>query len=1040
MKMSGWENKFSRKIDEIRSLEVLQIQKSNRLRSANEAIFFVVNVTIVLVTFTAHVEIFDEPITPTIVFTCLTLINILQFRMTKFFSLGIMGASEVLVSISRIQAFLEYEDFVDTTKTMAVEGEEGADGGDAVRFVDYTAAWSASDKAVIALNKVNVVFERNQLHCIIGPVGSGKSAFLYSILSELCVVEGRVDIGLGSEIGYASQKPFITSGTLRENITLGKEIADKEFYDRVIKSVGLNIDVETLKNGDQTIIGDRGVNLSGGQRARIGLARMLYSRPNVILLDDVLSAVDVKVGKIIFYDAIVGIALKELKATILLVTHQHNFCSDPVVKSNTLLVEGKIVWKGSYDECAEKSEGKINAKLSDSESDVETSGAARTRTRTRTRSRNRSVGSGGELDAESIDVEFDENDDVNEEASLTTTKKNSCDDDNENSSSDAKAHKEDQESGVVKLSTLKAYMSSMGPWWATATVGVEMLAGQVFIVLSVYHLGEWADMPFEEQKERSNILKVWVYVIISIVLSFLRTYTTFYYFIKSAQNLHNSMTRTVLRAKVSFFDTNPVGRILNRFSADVGITDDQLPSTLYDFIMCGLMCLAAITTASIVLPSTLICIPFLFFYFRSLRKTYLKSSREIKRIESVTRSPIFIMLREALNGLPTIRSLSGASSVFLEKFSRLQDENTSAMFAFIASARWLGIRLDFISFVVLCFATVAAVVFHQHVDAVTIDPATLGLALSYLLQLAGLFQWAVRQSAETENFFVSVERIVQYTNLPLEDELKKALDDADELLNWPKGGIEFKDVSARYRTGLEQSLKGVNLSIKPGERVGIVGRTGSGKSTLLQCLFRILDEVDGSISIDGVDTRDLGLHRLRGSIGVIPQEPTLFNSTLRDNLDPFSHYSDSEIHSALECVQMSEAASAVGLSHMLTSGGGNFSVGQRQLLCLARAILRRCRVLVLDEPTANVDEVTDGRLQKAVKEVFGSSTIIAVAHRLETIIDYDRIVVMAEGRVVETGTAKELLGRKGGAFEGMVREVGGEGEKLLRRRAAGVSE
>jgi len=494
------------------------------------------------------------------------------------------------------------------------------------------------------------------------------------------------------------------------------------------------------------------------------------------------------------------------------------------------------------------------------------------------------------------------------------------------------------------------------------------------------------------------------------------------------------MTAAVLRAKIEFFDINPLGRILNRFSADIGIADDMLPMTFYDFFMTFFLVVGGVITAAAVLPFILVAFPFLAVYFLQLRKIFVTTSRELKRFEGLARSPIFSMMSESLSGIATIRA-NDTVDYFKSKFQQAHDAHSRAFFAFIMTSRWLGFRMDFIMFILLAVSSFSAVIFKEQ-GWFSIDASVLGLALTQLLQLAGVFQWMVRQSAEIVNNLVSVERVSGFCRVSAEPPL--FIEEDKNARDWPQeGNIDVHDLKVRYRASLPAALSNVSFQIKSGQRVGVVGRTGSGKSTLVQAIFRLLNAEEGNISIDGRDITSVGLNKLRTEISCIPQVPVLFSGcSLRENLDPFSKYEDAAVWHALRDVQMEEAVQDTpgGLNGIIAEGGSNWSCGQRQLLCLARAILRKSKILVLDEPTANVDSRTDVLLQRAVTKSFPNSTVIAVAHRLDTIIDYDMILVFGQGELLEFGTPAELISRQG-HFASMVKDTGEEMSKQLRQKA-----
>jgi ATP-binding cassette subfamily C (CFTR/MRP) protein 4 len=468
----------------------------------------------------------------------------------------------------------------------------------------------------------------------------------------------------------------------------------------------------------------------------------------------------------------------------------------------------------------------------------------------------------------------------------------------------------------------------------------------------------------------------------------------------------------------------------------VGITDDLLPPTLFDFFMLAFVVLGAIVTTVSTLPFVLVALPFLSWYFVSVRRVFVTSSRELKRLEGLARSPIFTMLSESLSGIATIRA-NNALSFFKAKFQHVHDAHTRAFFAFIASSRWVGFRMDSLVFLFLAIVSFLSVLFNTE-GWFNVDPAILGLSLSMLLQLAGLFQWCIRQSAEVVNQMVSVERVLAFGDLEPEAALE-CKGDKDLLgKGWPnQGSIKVQDLSVRYRPALPLALENVSFAIHQGARVGIVGRTGSGKSSLVQSLFRLLEAEQGRLVIDGIDVSKIGLHTLRTSISVIPQVPTLFSGcSVRENLDLFGLHTDESIRKVLEDCHMLEVVEELpdGWDALVAEGGSNFSVGQRQLLCLARAILSKNRILVLDEATASVDRRTDQLLQETLHKSFRDGTILAVAHRLDTVIDFDLCLVLGNGHVLEFGSPAELI-RSGGAFASMVADTGDAMMNELKKRA-----
>lgn len=1020
MKMSGYEWRFLERIESLRGDEVGQIARANRLKSWNETLFFSANVIISLTIFLAHVLVFDQTLTPRDVFTVFALLNVLQLEMTKHVSLGVMGVSEVYVSINRIQAFLEFPElpesatadsmndgkkaielenvncFWNQVKHVALKASASEDpAGDSQRSKYIDEDEPESDELVPALSNVSISFEEAQLTCIVGTVGCGKSALIQSLVGELPVSFGSLKRSYKS-LAYASQDPWIMDGTVQENITMGQEF-DLAWYNRVVDACGLRMDFGQFLDGDQTIVGDRGVQCSGGQRARIGLARALYRDADVLVVDDPLSAVDAKVGRQLFNEALLGLGVNRGKCVIVS-THQHQYVNG---YRCVLISSGKIVTIGSYQDCVEASAGKLKAHAADSSVD-------------------------------SLDVgETKVTKQMVEDSSTSKQKTTSTN----NISSANEDSKEDKVAGVVRLDTYLNYARAMGGIGVVLLLILLFTVTQATALASVAVMGRWAERSASEQKEW-DILGTVIGLSLSVLaLSCFRALLCFELTIGASRRLHDEMAEAVLRAKISFFDTNPLGRILNRFSADVGSSDDMLPATLFDFTTILFIVIGAVVTTVTVLPFALLTLPPLIWYFTSVRRIFVSSTRELKRLEGLARSPIFAMLSECLSGIATIRANDSVHH-FVSKFENAHNAHTRAFFSFIGASRWVGFRMDFLMFLLMSMVSFMAVLFQQQ-GWFSIDPAILGLSISMLLQLAGMFQWCIRQSAEVVNQMVSVERVLGYGKLEPEAPLEL---DSDKLLetSWPNNGaINFSDLAVRYRPALPRSLDGVSFRIPSGSRVGIVGRTGSGKSTVVQTLFRLLEAEDGMIEIDGVDISKVGLHRLRTKISVIPQAPTLFSGcTVRENLDLFGIHSDEAIKKALDDSHLREAMEKLpkGMHSMVAEGGSNFSVGQRQLLCLARAILSKNKLLVLDEATASVDRRTDQMLHESLDESFRDATILAVAHRLDTVIEHDLILVLGEGKVLEFGTPASLL-QSGGSFSKMVEDTGDAMSKDLKRRA-----
>ncbi|CAL1541619.1 unnamed protein product [Lymnaea stagnalis] len=489
--------------------------------------------------------------------------------------------------------------------------------------------------------------------------------------------------------------------------------------------------------------------------------------------------------------------------------------------------------------------------------------------------------------------------------------------------------------------------------------------------------------------------------------------------VDASQTLHNMMFQRILRSPIQFFDNNPVGRILNRFSKDIGHMDDLLPVTFFDFIQCALLIIGIVLVAGVVNPYVFIPTVPLAILFVIVRKYYLQTSRSIKRLEGTTRSPVFSYLSATLQGLHTIRSMS-MEEKFMEEFDAYQDKHSEAWFLFLATSRWLAVRLDW-----LCAMFVTAVTVCSVLAAETMNAGLVGLSITYTMTLMGMFQWGVRQSAEVENQMISVERVLEYSRLPQESNLESEPDKKPPPTWPPNGRITGTGVSLQYSSSGPYVLKDLTFTINGREKIGIVGRTGAGKSSLITTLFRMV-EPEGALDIDGINILDIGLHDLRSTIAIIPQDPVLFTGSLRKNLDPFNQHNDEQLWKALEEVKLKDQIKDLpeGLGAEVSEGGINFSVGQRQLICLARAVLRNNRILLIDEATANVDPITDELIQQTIRTKFKDCTVLTIAHRLHTIMDSDRVMVLDNGHIVEFDQPYTLLMQGQGFFYDMVQQTG----------------
>ncbi|XP_033291031.2 ATP-binding cassette sub-family C member 4 isoform X3 [Orcinus orca] len=992
IKMYGWEKSFADLITSLRRKEISKILRSSYLRGMNLASFFVASKIIVFVTFTTYV-LLGNVITASRVFVAVTLYGAVRLTVTLFFPSAVEKVSEAVVSIRRIKNFLLLDEITQCNPQLPSDGKMIVD------VQDFTASWDKASETP-TLQGLSFTVRPGELLAVVGPVGAGKSSLLSAVLGELPPSQGLVSVH--GRIAYVSQQPWVFSGTLRSNILFGKKY-EKERYEKVIKACALKKDLQLLEDGDLTVIGDRGTTLSGGQKARVNLARAVYQDADIYLLDDPLSAVDAEVSRHLF-ELCICQALYQ-KITIL-VTHQLQYLK--AASQILILKDGEMVQKGTYTEFLKSGIdfGSILKKENEETEPSTVPGSPALRNRT-----------------------FSESSVWSQQSSRPSLK-DAAPEDQDTENIQVTLSEESRLEGNVGFKAYKNYFTAGAPWLIILFLIPVNIAAQVAYVLQDWWLSYWANEQsalnvtvngqgnVTEKLDLYRYLGIYSGLTVSAVLfGIARSLLVFYVLVSSSQTLHNQMFESILRAPVLFFDRNPTGRILNRFSKDIGHMDDLLPLTFLDFIQTFLQVIGVVGVAVSVIPWIAIPLVPLGIIFFVLRRYFLQTSRDVKRLESTTRSPVFSHLSSSLQGLWTIRAYK-AEERFQELFDAHQDLHSEAWFLFLTTSRWFAVRLD-----AICAIFVIVVAFGSLILAKTLDAGQVGLALSYALTLMGMFQWCVRQSAEVENMMISVERVIEYTDLEKEApwEYQKRPPPS-----WPQEGVVvFDNVNFSYSLDGPLVLKHLTALIKSREKVGIVGRTGAGKSSLVAALFR-LSEPEGKIWIDKILTTEIGLHDLRKKMSIIPQEPVLFTGTMRKNLDPFNEHTDEELWNALEEVQLKEAIEDLPgkMDTELAESGSNFSVGQRQLVCLARAILRKNRILIIDEATANVDPRTDELIQKKIREKFAQCTVLTIAHRLNTIIDSDRIMVLDSGRLKEYDEPYVLLQNRDGLFYKMVQQLG----------------
>jgi len=920
------------------------------------------------------------------------------------------------------------------------------------------------DNLSFTVGEFNFQLRRGEVMVVCGPVGSGKSTLINGILEEAEELplprEPSEDgstaapipmVQKSGRIAYAPQDPFILNLSLRENILFGSDL-DLNRYNRVLDVCALRPDIEQLGGSDLVQIGERGVTLSGGQRQRVSLARAAYKADTsaCLILDDPFSALDSGTGKAVFEKLIAAPDALLKNSAVLLVTHASHFISNKAVDKILLLVNGKNEFIGTWEELTT---------FNDEEHDEQTRRAVdhiQSQVRENTDE---------ELKKEdSVKDEDDDSGDQSHMSALDGSKKHGYD---EASPSDNKKimQKELREHGLSSMKTWFLWFQRAGGIWFGATIVMLMAIDRFFYVAVEWFLAQWTGGAFEPTdilgiefpaqidgfSAQSMYLKVFFAIIfVSILFTGIRSEFAVTGGVRATKNVFNSMLGSVLRAPMSYFETIPMGRILNRFTYDTDVNDVTLTQMISMFIISCSWFVASISVQLSILPwSALVLFPVIGMYLLFMYY-YRLTGPDLQRIDALSRSPLQSMVSECLEGSTSIRIFHQDSN-FMRKFEAIVDVNSSALLNYVAVQRWLSIRMELLGSVVVLFATVIVVCLN---DRLQTSPGLVGLLITWCSAFTITLNFLVQTFSETEAAITAIERVDAMADLPSE----KAMETSAEVQppqEWPQNGLlEFCNVSLRYRKGLPLALNDLSFCIPAGKTCGIVGRTGAGKSSITVALFRLveIEPGTGSILLDGVDLTKLGLSDVRGrGMSIIPQDPFLAGATLRECLDPFEQCTDDEILEALDSVRMGPSnvkSSALSpysiidtispddlLATKLEEGGSNYSVGERQLLNLARALLSQPRVLVLDEATASIDGETDAFIQKMLRTRFPKTTLLTIAHRLNTIMDYDCVLVMDAGKASEFDAPAKLLENSGGIFSLLVDATGPESSKALRQLA-----
>ncbi|GAV03418.1 hypothetical protein RvY_13844 [Ramazzottius varieornatus] len=1036
LKLYAWEESFAGQINTVRDRELETLKKAAYLSAVTSFTWTVSPFLVALVTFATYVMVDDRNVLDAKkAFVSLSLFNILRFPLAML-PMVITSVVQARVSVDRLSKFFRNEELDPNNVKLLASDDVSTKSSVVISHGSF--AWGKEE--AVTLKEVNVDVKEGQLVAIVGQVGSGKSSLVAAMLGLMDKLGGEVT--LKGSIAYVSQQAWIQNLTLRENILFGRPF-DERRYQQVIEACALKQDLAMLPGGDETEIGEKGINLSGGQKQRVSLARAVYGNSDVYFLDDPLSAVDAHVGKHLFDEVIGPNGLLKNKTRIL-VTHSISF----LAKTDVILVleNGTISEMGSYQQLLQAKRAFANflrehLESDDSVDDSDPEAVAIKQAilgeiggEPERLGRSISILSTGSLrkakDVMGRQESASPRKPLISEGSKSVPVEKAGRDKNDGTMKAKKGGlvgSEKAETGKVQWNVYTTYLKHTSYLAGLAVIFFQMASNAVGVGTNFW-LGDWADD--SEKAERSNST-AWRDYRLTVYGGLGGAQGLFFFFsalivaygqVRASRLLHFNMLARILRAPISFFDTTPLGRIVNRFSKDVDTVDTGLPRTLQMWLNAIFTVLSTVIVICVSTPVFGFVIPPLGALYFFVQRFYIATSRQLKRIESVTRSPIYSHFQESVTGTSVIVATKQQSRFILAN-EQLVDNNNASYYPNMVSQRWLAIRLEGVGNFVTFFAAIFAVVGREY--GWGIHPKDIGLSVSYAMTITHILNMMVRMTSELETNVVSVERVKEYTEISTEAEW--TIGGSVPSSQWPQNGkVDFDDYQTRYRPGLELVLRGVNANIAAGEKIGIVGRTGAGKSSLTLALFRIIEAAGGKIVIDGVNISAMGLHDLRSRLTIIPQEPVLFSGTLRMNLDPFASSSDEDLWLALENAHLKRFVSSLpnGLQHAVSEGGENLSVGQRQLVCLARALLRKTKILVLDEATAAIDLETDELVQRTIHDKFADCTVLTIAHRLNTIMDSTRIMVLNQGVIVEFDTPSTLLQDKNSVFYGLAKDAG----------------
>ncbi|XP_051974491.1 ATP-binding cassette sub-family C member 9-like isoform X1 [Xyrauchen texanus] len=1048
LKLYAWENIFCDRVEDTRGKELTSLKTFALYTSMSIFLNAAIPIAAVLVTFVTHAYIEKVRLTPAKAFASLALFHIL---VTPLFLLStvVRFAVKALVSVQKLGEFLQSDEIGDDswrngdmsmplesnkkykypgdTKVFNRKGRFRMDNYEqpmrrqlrpketedvAVQVNDGFFTWGSN---LSTLSDINIQIPTGQLTMIVGQVGCGKSSLLLAMLGEMQTISGKVFWSNKNRysVAYAAQKSWLLNATVEDNIIFGSPF-NKQRYKAVIDACSLQPDIDILPFGDQTEIGERGINLSGGQRQRICVARALYQNTNIVFLDDPFSALDIHLSDHLMQEGILKF-LQDDKRTLVLVTHklQYLIHADWIIamKDGSVLREGTLKDIQTHDvELYEHWKTLMNRQ--DQELEKETELESQTTLERKTLRRAfYSRDAKNQIDDEDEEEEVEEDEDDN--MSTTTSRRSK-----------------------IPWKMCWRYLSSGGFLMVFLMVSSKLAKHSVMVAID-YWLAAWTSSkpsneilanPFDNASNYSlnydatqiaeHRSYVPVFIILcgaAIALCLITSLSVEFLGVAAATNLHHNLLNKIIYAPIRFFDITPLGQILNRFSADTNIIDQHIPPTLESLTRSTLLCLSAIGIISFITPAFLIALLPLAVAFYFIQKYFRVASKDLQDLDDSTQLPLLCHFSETAEGLTTIRAFRHEAH-FKQRMLELTDTNNTAYLFLSAANRWLEVRTDYLGAVIVLTAAVAAI-------WTTSQSGLIGLGLTYALTVTNYLNWVVRNLADLEVQMAAVKKVNSFLSTESEN-YEGSIDVSQVPENWPQHGeIKIQDLCVRYDPMLKPVLKHVSAHINPGQKLGICGRTGSGKSSLSLAFFNMVDVFEGKIIIDGIDICKLPLQTLRSRMSIILQDPVLFSGSIRLNLDPECTCTDDRLWEALEIAQLKNMVKALpgGLDAVVTEGGENFSVGQRQLFCLARAFVRKSSILIMDEATASIDMATENILQKVVMTAFADRTVVTIAHLVSSIVEAEQVLVFSSGTLVECDSAANLLMQEDSLFSILVR-------------------